>query len=232
MDFRGFRVLTFDCYGTLIDWESGIRGALRPILERHGVSLSDAELLERYGQFEAAEQAGEYKRYREVLAGVVRRFGEAFRFTPSAKEVSSLADSLPGWQPFSDTGAALRRLQQRFKLVIVSNIDDDLFAETAKHLPVTFDEIITAQQVGSYKPSHANFETALRRIGLPKEQVLHVAQSLYHDIVPAKALGIAHVWVNRSGGRIGTDVDVTPDREVPDMKALANSVEEQKECSH
>lgn len=228
MNFQQFKALTFDCYGTLIDWESGICGALRPILKRHGVRLSDAEIREHYGRFEAAEQMGEYNRYRNILVDVTFRFGLEFGFRPTPEETAALVKSLPNWQPFPDTGEALQRLKQRFKLVIVSNIDDDLFAATAKHLPVEFDAVITAQQVGSYKPSHANFETALQRIGLPKEQVLHVAQSLYHDIVPAKALGIANVWVNRSGGVVGTQVDIQPDLEVPDLKTLADKVEEQE----
>lgn len=227
MDFRGFRALTFDCYGTLIDWESGIRGALRPLLTRHRVNLSDAEMLECYGRFEAAEQAREYNRYRNVLIEVTFRFGQEFGFMPTPEETAALVKSLPGWQPFPDTVEALHALKRRFQLVILSNIDDDLFAETAKHLGVEFDHIITAQQVGSYKPSHRNFETALARIGLPKEQVLHVAQSLYHDIVPAKALGIANVWVNRSGGSIGVDVPVRPDLEVPDLQTLVQKIEEQ-----
>lgn len=226
MELHGFKALTFDCYGTLIDWESGLKGALRPILERHGAALADAEMMECYGEFEAAEQSGAYQRYRDVLANVVRRFGAAYGFTPTPEEAASLPASLPNWMPFSDTVTALQALKRRFKLVIVSNIDDDLFAETAKRLGVEFDEVITAQQVGSYKPGHAHFETMLRRTGLPKEQILHVAQSLYHDIVPSRALGIANVWVNRRGGKIGVGIDIQPDLEVPDLQTLVNIIEE------
>jgi 2-haloacid dehalogenase len=225
MDFAAYSVLTFDCYGTLIDWESGIRKALRPFLDAHGVALDDAELLEQYARFEEQIEAGPYRKYRDVLRGVVRNFGEQFGFTPSPAEADALPNSLSDWPPFPDTVAALRTLKQRYRLAILSNTDDDLFPETAKRLQVPFDYVITAEQVGSYKPSHRNFEAALARIGLPKEQILHVAQSLYHDIAPAKALGIANVWINRRHAVHGfgatVPAEATPDLELPDLRSLA-----------
>ena len=225
LDFRRFRVLTFDCYGTLIDWESGMLEALRPLLRAHGESLTDEQALELYGELEAEAEAGEYQPYRKILEAVVRGFGERLGFEPSAQEAESLPESLKNWKPFPDTVAALKRLKTRYKLAIVSNTDDDLFADTARLLEVPFDWVITAQQAGSYKPSHRNFKLALERVGLPPEQVLHCAQSIYHDVIPARELRLATVWVNRRAGKMGKGATKTaqgrPDLEVPDLKTLA-----------
>jgi 2-haloacid dehalogenase len=224
LDFSRFRVLTFDCYGTLIDWESGILGALRPLLAAHGKSLNDDKLLELYGELEAEAEAGEYQTYRKVLEGVARGCGRRLGFETSEQEARSLPESLKNWQPFPDTVAALKKLKTSYKLAIVSNTDDDLFADTARLLEVPFDWVITAQQARSYKPSHNNFRLALERIALPTEQVLHCAQSIYHDVIPARTLGLATVWVNRRGAKGGGATKAAqgkPDLEVPDMKTLA-----------
>ncbi len=226
MDFSRFKVLTFDCYGTLVDWESGILGALRPILRRHRCDISDQELLEVYAGLEAAAEDGPFRPYRSVLENVVHALGERLGFSPSAEEARSLPESIRDWQPFSDTIESLRRLKTRYRLAILSNVDDDLFAHTAKRLEVPFEFVITAQQCRSYKPSLNNFRTAVERIGLPKEQVLHVAQSLFHDIAPAHELGIPNAWVNRRQGMQGAGATVpataTPDVEVADLKTLAD----------
>jgi 2-haloacid dehalogenase len=226
LDLLKFRALTFDCYGTLIDWETGIFGALRPILAAHNKPLTDAALLEIYGELELEAETGNYQRYRDVLKQVVRGFGTRLGFSPSESEVSSLPDSLPKWKPFADTVESLRRLKKRYQLAILSNIDDDLFAASAKLLQVPFDHVITAQQAGSYKPSPRNFEMALSRIGLPKEEVLHCGQSIFHDVIPARALGLATVWVNRASPRPGAgatrQAQGEPDLEVPDLQTLAS----------
>ncbi len=225
MDFSRFECLTFDCYGTLVDWETGILKALKPILEGHHRQLSDEALLELYGTLEVQIESGEYLPYRLVLQRVTQRLGARLSFPLYEGEAAALADSLKNWPPFPDTVEALKRLKSRFKLAIISNTDDDLFAETAKLLQVPFDHVITAQQVKSYKPSHRNFERALEVIGLPKEKVLHCAQSIFHDIVPAKKLGIANVWVNRRAGKQGggaTKVATeTPDLTVTSLQELA-----------
>ncbi len=152
LDFTLFEILTFDCYGTLIDWEAGILSALRRILSAHEKNMDDATLLELYGDFEQRSEQGEFHRYREVLESVVRQFGVELRFTPTAKEISSLPDSLSTWKPWTDTVPALRRLQRRFRLAILSNVDDDLFALTRPQLEVDFDEVITAQQAQDSRP--------------------------------------------------------------------------------
>jgi 2-haloacid dehalogenase len=222
LDLSQFDVLTFDCYGTLIDWETGILGALRPLVAQHGKKVADQALLELFGELEARLEAGPYLRYREVLRAVVRGMGERLGFTPSAAEADSLPASLAAWPPFPDTVAALRRLKSRYQLAIISNTDDDLFAASAKLLEVPFDFVITAQQVGSYKPALGNFRVALERIGKPKAKVLHVGQSRHHDIAPARQMGLANVLVTRRGRGAVLASDARPDLEVPDLKSLAD----------
>jgi 2-haloacid dehalogenase len=201
LDFARFEILTFDCYGTLINWEAGILPALHRILSAHGKKMDDATLLKLYGDFELRSEQGKFRPYREVLESVVRQFAAELQFTPTAKEVRSLPDSLSTWGPWPDTVAALHQLKTRFRLAILSNVDDDLFALTCPQLEVDFDEVITAQQAHAYKPSLKLFELALSRIQAPAHRVLHVGQSIYHDVIPAQALGLATVWVNRPSAR-------------------------------
>jgi len=203
LDFTRFEILTFDCYGTLINWEAGLLPALHRILSAHRKELDDATLLKLYGDFEQRSEQGEFRPYREVLQSVVRQFGAELGFTPTPAEVRSLPDSLPTWKPWPDTVAALRQLKTRFRLAILSNVDDDLFAGTRPQLEVDFDEVITAQQAQAYKPALKLFELALSRVNAPAHRVLHVGQSIYHDVIPAQALGLATVWVNRPSARPG-----------------------------
>jgi 2-haloacid dehalogenase len=225
LDFNRFEILTFDCYGTLIDWESGILSALRPILSAHGKEIDDATLLKLYGDFEQRSEHGAFRPYREVLESVVRQFATELEFVPTAEEVRSLPDSLATWKPWPDTVAALHQLKSRYRLAILSNVDDDLFAATRPQLEVKFDEVITAQQAQAYKPSLKLFELALSRINAPAHRVLHVGQSIYHDVVPAQALGLATVWVNRPSARPGVgavkSADAQPDLTVTSLADLA-----------
>jgi 2-haloacid dehalogenase len=224
LDFAQFEWLSFDCYGTLIDWESGILGYLRPLLRRKNCAISDAQILNLYSEFEPRQQALQYRSYREVLSDVVRDFARELNFSVTEDETSGLAESIRGWQPFPDTVPGLRRLQSRYKLAILSNIDDDLFAHSAAKLQVPFDCVITAQQAQSYKPSTKNFELLLERLVMPRSRLLHVAESLYHDVGPARTLEIATVWVNRRKGKAAAAsrlTDAKPDLEVPDMLTLA-----------
>ena len=226
MRFESIRLITFDCYGTLIDWESGMLAALRPLFSRDGHSVSDLQILELYGEIEAELESGPYLPYRQVLAQAVREIGRRLGIEVSAEEGSAFAESLTQWKPFSDTVTALQSLAKRFRLGIISNIDNDLFAETRKKLaPVEFDVVVTAQQMQNYKPAHRNFEEAIRRSGLSKDQVLHAGQSLYHDIAPANALGIQNVWVNRPSIRPGSGAaragTATPDYEVRTLAELS-----------
>jgi 2-haloacid dehalogenase len=225
LDFNRFEVLTFDCYGTLINWEEGILSALRPILSAHNKEMDDADLLKLYGDFEQRSEQGAFRPYRQVLESVVEQFGDELQFTPTADEVRSLPDSLRNWKPWPDTVAALRQLKQRFRLAILSNVDDALFAFTHPKLEVEFDEVITAEQAQAYKPSLKLFELALSRIAAPAHRVLHVGQSIYHDVVPAQKLGLATVWVNRPSARPGVGAvkvaEGTPDLTVSNLAELA-----------
>jgi 2-haloacid dehalogenase len=230
MDFSSFAAISFDCYGTLIDWESGILPVLRTLLSSHGHRLPDAVILELYAEFETRAEAGPYKSYRDVLRSVVKEFAERYDFEASNTEVESLHQSVSQWLPFPDTVAALRGLQEKFKLAIISNIDDDLFSETRKHLGIDFADVITAKQAQSYKPSINNFQIALRRLGIAPQQLLHAGQSVYHDVVPARSLGITTAWVNRKSARPGVGAvpastakpaEKRADMEVPDLATLA-----------
>ncbi len=225
INFADMELLTFDCYGTLIDWENGIFSALRPVLSAHGKSIADADLLALYGEFEGNAEAGEYRPYREVLQSVARSFGQRLGFNPTQDELQSLPDSVSRWQPWPDTVAALRRLSARYQLAIISNIDDELFARTREFLPVKFVDVTTAQQARCYKPGLEIFRLALKKAAVPHSRILHVGQSIFHDVLPAQSLKLATVWVNRPSPRAGIGAVIqaagTPDLEVPDLATLA-----------
>jgi 2-haloacid dehalogenase len=229
LDFAQFEVLSFDCYGTLIDWESGILSAIRPILANRGKDAADHQLLTIYSELESEAEQGSYRPYREVLESVVRGFGKHFGFSATSVEQRSLPESLAGWPPFPDTVSALKRLKTRYQLAVISNVDDDLFAATARRLEVPLDFVITAQQAGAYKPSLRTFNLAKERIGVEPHSWLHAAQSVYHDVIPARSLGISTVWVKRPQARPGSGAAKAasgqPDLEVPDLKTLAGMAE-------
>jgi 2-haloacid dehalogenase len=227
LDLAQFDWISFDCYGTLVDWESGILNYLRPLLQRHGKQLNDAQILSLYSEFEPREQSGEYRSYRDVLASVVGDFAHELGFEVNVSEVTGLANSMGEWTPFGDTVPALRELKQRYRLAILSNIDDALFRDSAEKLQVPFDCVVTAQQARSYKPALGNFELLLEKLAIPRARLLHVAESLYHDVAPASSLGIATVWVNRRQGKgaaASKFCDARPDLEVPDLAGLLELV--------
>jgi 2-haloacid dehalogenase len=227
LNFAQFRLVTFDCYGTLIDWETGIFSAVLPILAAHGKTIADSELLRLYSELECEAEQGGFHPYREVLQSVVRGFGKRLGFMPSESQARSLPDSLPNWLPFPDTIAALGKLKRRYQLAVISNVDDDLFASTARRLEIPFDYVITAQQARAYKPSLQIFNLAQQRTGVAAGEWLHAGQSIYHDVVPARSLGVSTVWVNRPSSRPGSGAAKSasgkPDLEVPDLKTLARS---------
>jgi len=225
MAFESIRLITFDCYGTLIDWENGMLAALRPMFSHNGKAPDDTRLLELYGDIEAELEGGPYLRYREVLSQAAQEMGRRLNIPVTETQGAEFAESLTRWKPFIDTLPALESLAKRFQLAIISNVDDDLFAETRKKLPVDFAFVVTAQQMKSYKPAHQNFQEALRRSGLDRSQVLHAGQSLYHDVAPANALGIMNVWVNRPSIRPGAGAArpavATPTYEVKSLAELS-----------
>jgi 2-haloalkanoic acid dehalogenase type II len=230
-----FTTLTFDCYGTLIDWEGGILAELRPWASMHGISVTDDVLLEAFGEAEAAaEEQAPGTRYPQILEDVLRRLADRWSLTLAPHEAVEFGRSVVRWPAFPDSPEALRYLKQHYKLVIISNVDHASFAKSQERLGVTFDRVITAQDVGSYKPNLQNFRYALddikRTLGVEPSQVLHTAQSIFHDIVPARTIGLRTMWINRRHGIAGwgatpaprVDGDLTrPDFEVPSMGAFA-----------
>lgn len=228
LQWDDFEVLTFDCYGTLIDWETGILETLRPIFAAHRIELIRDRALELYGELETEVERGAYREYKTVLRSVLEGLGARFGFVPTADELTRFSMSVKDWPAFPDSAPALQALHRKYRLAIISNIDDDLFAFSARRLQVAFDWIITAQQAKSYKPSLSNFRLAFERIGVPQRRILHVAQSLFHDIAPANVLGLSTVWVNRRHDREGSGAtpaaQARPDFEVPDLRTLAVTV--------
>ncbi len=225
IDFRCIDVISFDCYGTLIDWESGILDALAPFRREYHARASDNDILEQYAALESLMESGEYVAYKDVLRGVMRGFARRVSVPEERLDLDAIVRSLPNWRPFPDTVESLKRLKKHFRLAIISNTDDDLFADTARTLEVPFDFVVTAQQARAYKPSTQTFRHALEVFGIPKERWLHAAQSRFHDVAPARSLGVATVWVNRRAGKGGEGAtsasNATPDLEVPDLRTLA-----------
>jgi 2-haloacid dehalogenase len=220
-----FEILTFDCYGTLIDWETGIVRALRSALGEVAASAGDERLLELYADHEATLEAGPYLPYRAVLAGAARGVGADLGGEPGDEAVQGFAESVGDWPAFPDSVDALRRLKQHFRLGVITNCDTDLFARSNVRLGVAFDWVITAEQLGSYKPNPRNFELALERIGGDRSRHLHVAQSLFHDHVPARTFGLRTAWIDRRHDRPGSGAtppaEATPDFTFPDMASFA-----------
>jgi 2-haloacid dehalogenase len=231
MRLSEFSVLTFDCYGTLIDWESGIYDALAPWLERAGISLERDQVLEAFAQLESAQQAATpAMRYSELLAQVHRGLAERFGVAPDPQAAVAFGASVGDWPAFPDSAEALAYLKQHYELVILSNVDRASFARSNAKLGVSFDAICTAEDIGSYKPDARNFDHLLRHLaerGIGKEQILHTAESLYHDHIPAKRIGLATCWIHRRAGKEGhgatrvPDVDVEPDFRFESLAAMA-----------
>ncbi len=235
MNLTDFDALSFDCYGTLIDWEAGLAAALRDWANRRGLSMSDEDLLTVYNPCEAAVEAEQPAAlYPDVLAESLRRVGAHLGTEVTDIDAEVIAGSVPDWPAFADSHDALVTLGERYTLLILSNVDRTSFAASNHRLGVEFTNIITAQDVGSYKPSPRNFDALaaeVDRLGIAPGRLLHVAQSLFHDHVPAKAAGLPTVWINRRHGRPGWGATpepatpVTPDWEFGSMAAFAQAVE-------
>ncbi|HET7451538.1 MAG TPA: HAD family hydrolase [Thermoanaerobaculia bacterium] len=213
-----YDVITFDCYGTLVDWDEGIGSAFENAAAAAGVEIHRPAVLEAWARIEPQIQRGPYRRYRDVVAETAVRVARHWGWELGASERAFVADSLSRWKPFPDTNPALERLAAAgCRLAVLSNVDDDLFAWTRRTFTVELDWVVTAQQVGAYKPAEPHFLEARRRIGAARW--LHAAQSRYHDIAPARALGIPSAWVNRRNETAAGGA--SPDYEVADLAALA-----------
>lgn len=227
IDYDAYDALTFDCYGTLIDWETGILNGLKAALGSGIEGESDAQLLARFAHHEHAAEVP-YKNYREVLGLTSRMLAGELGLEISPEQEAQFGASVLDWPAFPDSHDALVSLQERYKLVVITNCDDDLFAASAARLGITFDEVITAAQVGSYKPNIENFhfthEKIQRTLGISKDRILHVAQSLFHDHAPAKSIGMTTVHIKRRGNGAAPQASATPDSVFPDMKSFADSI--------
>jgi 2-haloacid dehalogenase len=201
MKLRDFKALTFDCYGTLIDWETGLYTALQPLVQKGSVTLKRDEVLAAFGRHESAQQAATPGMiYSELLTEVHRQLAREWQVSDAETEAVAFGKSVPDWPAFADTEASLQYLQRYYKLVILSNVDRESFAGTNRRLGVAFDAICTAQDIGSYKPDPRNFAYLINTVaglGVLKRNILHTAQSLHHDHVPAQAVGLASAWIDR-----------------------------------
>jgi 2-haloacid dehalogenase len=229
-----FQALSFDCYGTLIDWEAGIAAVLQRWANTRELDLGDEQLLSTYSFCEAAAEADHpAEPYPAILARSIRALGGRLGAPVSDEDAAALANSVPDWPAFADSHDALRSLSKRFKLIILSNVDRTSFAASNLRLGVSFAAVLTAEDIGSYKPSPRNFEALTdeaHRLGVSDGRLLHVAQSLFHDHVPAKQVGLPTAWINRRHDRPGWGATpappgpVTPDWEFPTMAAFAAAV--------
>ncbi|MEX3633828.1 haloacid dehalogenase type II [Paraburkholderia sp. BR14320] len=214
MKLTDFDALTFDCYGTLIDWESGIFEALKPLLERARTPLTRDQVLEAHARHESSQQIfTPAKRYQELLSIVYKRMAEEWSLPHTHEECVAYGQSIRNWPAFPDSAAALQYLKRHYKLIILSNIDNQSFTYSNARLQVEFDAIITAEDVGSYKPSPRNFEYMLQKLdqrGIRKEKILHTAESLFHDHKPANGFGLASCWIYRRHSQPGFGATMDP----------------------
>ncbi|MEX3894361.1 haloacid dehalogenase type II [Paraburkholderia sp. BR10954] len=227
MKLTDFEALTFDCYGTLIDWESGILEALQPLLERARTPLTRDQVLEAHARHESSQQIfTPAKRYQELLSIVYKRMAEEWGLPYTHEECVAYGRSIRNWPAFPDSAAALQYLKQHYKLVILSNIDNESFTYSNARLQVEFDAIITAEDVGSYKPSPRNFEYMLQKLdqrGIRKGKILHTAESLFHDHKPAIEFGLASCWIYRRHSQPGFGATMDPGSQ-PNLDFRFNSM--------
>lgn len=235
VDLTKYDALSFDCYGTLIDWEAGIAAVLGPWARKNDPSITDEAVLVAYSENEAAVEAEKPATlYPDVLREAFRRTGKDLGFEVTDADADALGTSVPDWPAFPDSAEALARLKQHYKLIILSNVDREGFAGSNQRLEVEFDEILTAQDIGSYKPNPANFDALAKRVEEigSTGKLLHVAQSLFHDHVPGQAAGLTTAWINRRHAQPGWGAtpdpraSVTPDVEYTSMAAFADAVDE------
>lgn len=227
MKLTDFKVLTFDCYGTLIDWESGMVEALRPLSERAGRALSRDEILEAHARHESSQQTWTPGMvYRDLLAIVYKRLAEEWGVAVTAEDCAAYGDSVRFWPAFADSAGALQYLKKHYRLVILSNVDNRSFAHSNRKLEVEFDAVYTAEDVGSYKPSERNFDYMLEKLaslGVQKAEILHTAESMFHDHGPANRHGLASCWIYRRHDQQGFGATMNPG-EMPKYDFRFNSM--------
>jgi 2-haloacid dehalogenase len=232
-----FKALTFDCYGTLIDWETGMVEALKPLTSKASRKLTRDEILEAHARHESSQQVQTpAKLYRDLLAIVYRRLAEEWGVAVNWNDCVAYGRSIRNWPAFADTAASLQYLKRHYKLAILSNVDNESFSFSSEKLGVDFDAVYTAEDCGSYKPSARNFEymfAKLATLGIDKREILHTAESLFHDHAVANALGLTSCWIHRRHGQEGAGATValakTPSYDFR-FESLAGFVKAHQEC--
>ncbi|MDZ4870057.1 MAG: haloacid dehalogenase type II [Alphaproteobacteria bacterium] len=241
MKLTDFKVLSFDCYGTLIDWETGLWAALQPLIESNRSTISRDATLETFGALESEQQAQTPNLlYRDLLARVHATLAAQWSAPPNEARDRAFGASIGNWPAFPDSAQALAYLKRHYKLVILSNVDRQSFAASNKKLAVAFDAIRTAEDIGSYKPNPKNFEdliATVRALGHDKSEILHTAQSLFHDHAPAERIGLARCWINRRGDKGEGSGATRPvaaipklDFEFPTLAAMAEQHKREQEA--
>jgi 2-haloalkanoic acid dehalogenase type II len=224
MKFLNKTYITFDCYGTLIDWEGGIREAAKKVADKNSFTLNLDGISNKYIKIELEVEAEQYRKYREVLQLSAKRLLKLEGLDISDEDALEFADSIYSWQPFPETHDALATLKEKgYKLVILSNIDNEIIRRSIQLIGIDFDGVVTAEEVGSYKPAYGHWQEMLKRFNTRKEEVLHVAASYVHDIVPAKEQGFDAIWINRD--REQATKEVRPDLEFSDLTPLPEALD-------
>jgi 2-haloacid dehalogenase len=224
IDLTKIKLLSFDCYGTLVDWRKSVCDILEPFFNRYQAVYTREEIFQAFLDADRHLESGNFMPYREILAEIVLFMADDLKVSVDPAERYILSEKFSEWKPFPDTVESLKRLGRHYRLAIISNVDDDLFGITNTLLEVEFDYIVTAEQLGSYKPSENNFISAKQRFGLDIPEILHVAQSIYHDIIPSNKLGWNNVWVNRYNESRPGVARALPDLEVRDLSQLVDAL--------
>lgn len=221
--FTEKKYITFDCYGTLIDWEGGIRTAAKKLVDKNGFSLSLDGISDKYIEVELEVEAEQYRKYHEVLQLSAKKLFKQGGFDISDEDALEFADSIYSWQPFPETHEVLAELKRKgYKIIILSNIDNEIIKRSIELMEIDFDGVVTAEEVGSYKPAHGHWQEMLRRFNVKKAEVLHVAASYIHDIIPTKEQGFDAIWINRNSEN--PTKEIKPDLEFKDLRPLPENL--------
>lgn len=219
---KDVELISFDCYGTLVDWKTGVLNTLVPLFDEYLLDISEEEIFSLFREFDAELINSDFIFYRNVLTEIMKKFSTRFNLNLMKSDLDCLVKALPSWPVFEDTSPVLKKLKESYRLALITNSDDDLIEKTLGFISINFDYIITSSSLRSYKPSGNNFQKALENFDLPSHHILHVAQSIYHDIIPCNELGIRNIWVNRYNGPTPSDEIEKPGKVVMNLEEMVN----------